>query len=50
MNLKNILLVDDDPMSVEFMKIYLESKGFKVSFAYSFNAAKVLFIEGDFST
>ena len=30
-----ILLVDDDPMSVEFMKIFLESHGYSICCAYS---------------
>lgn len=35
--METILLVDDDPLGVEFMRLFLESDGYSILCAYSFS-------------
>lgn len=43
--MKKILVLDDDQLSVEFMKIFLEGEGYTVLSAYSCMQARTLFEE-----
>lgn len=43
--MRNILLIDDDPMTVEFLKLFLVSEGFSVVTAFNEEEARMKFTE-----